>query len=99
VKIWILALGRIPLRIPAYIVLVLWIAFQFVMLALGGDDGISWACHVGGIIAGAILVFLLKRRDVPIFDREVVTPRAVKVDQTSAMAPADAQSSPRWGRH
>jgi membrane associated rhomboid family serine protease len=36
VKIWVLALGRIPLRIPAWIVLALWILFQFGMLALGG---------------------------------------------------------------
>ena len=55
VKIWILAFGRIPLRIPAYIALVLWIVFQFVMFAVGGEDQISWACHVGGIIAGAVL--------------------------------------------
>lgn len=98
VKIWILALGRIPLRIPAYIALVLWIAFQFGMLVLAGDDQVSWACHVGGILAGAILVFPLRRSGVPVFDREVVTPRAVEVDQTSVMAPTDTQASPRWGR-
>ena len=33
VKIWILAFGRIPLRIPAYITLVLWIGLQFLMFA------------------------------------------------------------------
>jgi membrane associated rhomboid family serine protease len=33
VKVWILAFGRIPLRIPAYLTLGLWVAFQFFMLA------------------------------------------------------------------
>lgn len=98
VKIWILAFGRIPLRIPAWITLALWILFQFVMFAAGGDEQISWSCHIGGILAGAVLVFLMRQRDVPLFDREIVTPRAVVVEQESAVRPPDAQPSPRWGR-
>jgi membrane associated rhomboid family serine protease len=98
VKIWILAFGRIPLRIPAYITLVLWILFQFVMFAVAGDDQISFACHVGGIIAGAVLVLILRSRDVPLFDREIVTPKAVVVKQPSAVRPVEAEPAPRWGR-
>ena len=98
VKIWILAFGRIPLRIPAYITLVLWILFQFVMFAAGGEDQVSWACHIGGIVAGAVLVFILRNRDVPLFDREIVTPRAVVVKQPSAVRPVEAEPAPRWGR-
>ncbi|MBX3578650.1 MAG: rhomboid family intramembrane serine protease [Rhizobiaceae bacterium] len=98
VKIWVLAFGRIPLRIPAYAVLALWILFQFAMFLLAGDDQVSWAAHVGGIVAGAILVFPLRRRDVPILDREVVTPRAVEVEQKSAVRPVEAEPVPRWGR-
>lgn len=98
VKIWVLAFGRIPLRIPAYITLGLWILFQFAMLAVGGEDQISWACHAGGILAGAVLVLVLRRRDVPLLDKEVVTPRAVEVEQPSAVRPVEAQPAPRWGR-
>ena len=97
VKIWILAFGRIPLRIPAYIALALWILFQFVMFAAGGEDQISWACHVGGIIAGAVLVLILRSRDVPLFDREIVTPRAVEVEQPSAVQPGRGRSRRRAG--
>ncbi len=98
VKIWILAFGRIPLRIPAYITLALWIAFQFVMFIAAGEDQISWACHVGGILAGAVLVLILRNRDVPLFDKEIVTPRAVVVQQPSAVRPVEAKPVPRWGR-
>jgi membrane associated rhomboid family serine protease len=98
VKIWILAFGRIPLRVPAYITLALWILFQFVMFLIGGEDQISWSCHVGGIIAGAALVLVLRSRDVPLFDREILTPRAVVVREQSAVRPIDAKPSPRWGR-
>ena len=98
VKIWVLAFGRIPLRIPAWITLALWILLQFAMFALGGEDQISWACHVGGIFAGAILVVLLRKRDVPLLDREIVTPDAVVVEQESAVRPVPARPAPRWGR-
>jgi membrane associated rhomboid family serine protease len=98
VKIWVLAFARIPLRIPAWIALTLWIGFQVLMLAVGGEDQVSWACHVGGILAGIVLVPLLKRRGVPLFDREVVTPAAVKVEQPSAVRPEPRRPTPRWGR-
>jgi membrane associated rhomboid family serine protease len=99
VKIWILAFGRIPLRIPAYITLVLWIAMQFAMLAASTDeDQISWAAHVGGILAGAVLVLVMRSRDVPLFDREIVTPKAVVVEQASAVRPVGREPAPRWGR-
>ena len=45
-----------------------------------------------------ILVFILKRRDQPMLDREIVTPRAVKVEQESAVRPVEAAPAPRWGR-
>jgi len=98
VKVWVLAFARIPLRLPAWIVLALWIIFQFVMFAAGGEDQISWAAHIGGIIAGAVLVFILRRRDQPVLDREIVTPRSVEIRQPSAVRPTESGPAPRWGR-
>ena len=97
VKLWVLVLFRIPLRIPAWIPLALWIGLQFVMLASQTEDEVSWPAHVGGIIAGAILVLLLKRREVPLFDRNIeigtATPTPIQA------APVDASGSPsKWGR-
>lgn len=91
VKVWILAFGRIPLRIPAYITLGLWILFQFAMLLFQTEDQVSWACHAGGIVAGAVLVLLLRRRGTPLPDRKIVTPNAVATDENTT-------SAPRWGR-
>ena len=53
------------------------------------EEQISWAAHVGGIVAGAVLVILLKRRDVPLFDREIKPPHAVEVEGKDQI---------RWGR-
>ncbi len=96
VKIWVLAFARIPLRIPAWIALVLWIGMQVVMLFASPEDEVSWGAHVGGIIAGLLLVFIFKRRDVPLFDREIVLPKAVET-----LPPGEARTSvpvTRWGR-
>ena len=98
VKIWVLAFARIPLRLPAFIVLALWVVFQFAMLAIGGEDQISWAAHVGGIVAGAVLVLILRRRDVPLLDKEIVTPRSVETREVPAPQPVEARPSARWGR-
>lgn len=97
VRVWVLAFGRFPLRIPAFIPLALWVALQFGMLALGGEDEISWAAHVGGLLAGAVLVLFLRRGGVPLFDRAIVTPEAVEVEQPPAAKPLET-AQPRWGR-
>ena len=66
VWIWVLAFGRFPLKLPAYVLLVLWIAYQFTMLAMG-DEEVSYGAHAGGILAGALLTLVLRRRGVPLF--------------------------------
>ncbi|MDN2566483.1 rhomboid family intramembrane serine protease [Aquibium sp. A9E412] len=98
VKVWVLVLARLPLRIPAYIPLVLWIGFQFVMLAVDLDGQVSWAAHVGGIIAGAVLVLILRRPGVPLLDRRLVPPKAAEVrpDGTDSAGPAAGRGP--WGR-
>lgn len=99
VKVWVLVLMRLPLRIPAWIPIVLWIAFQFLMFAAGGEDEVSWAAHVGGIVAGTIMVLLLRRRGVPLLDRDIVTPRGAEV--ASEPAPSVLVPPPQqmpWGR-
>ncbi len=96
VRVWILALGRIPLPLPAWIPLTFWIALQFYMVATMPGDQVSWAAHVGGIVAGMALVLVMRRRGVPLFDRVVQTPRAVEVD-TARPADQTLRHGP-WGR-
>jgi membrane associated rhomboid family serine protease len=68
-RIWILILMRVPLRLPAYLVLGFWVLFQFYSaLAAQPGDQIAWWAHIGGLAAGAVLVLVLRRRGVPLFD-------------------------------
>ncbi len=68
-KMWVLAFGRIPLKLKAAYVLGFWIVFQLLAFLMGGDSNIAWASHIGGLVCGAGLVLLLRRRGVPLFDR------------------------------
>lgn len=69
VRVWVLALGRVPLRLPASWVLLAWIGFQLVMALGYGEEGVAWWAHVAGAAAGAALVVVMRRRGVPLFDR------------------------------
>ena len=73
VWVWVLAFGRIPLYLPAWALLIGWIVWQFYMLASGGAD-VSYASHAGGIVAGALLTLVLRRRGVRLFDRALTGP-------------------------
>jgi len=93
VRVWVLALGRLPLPLPAFIPLALWVIYQFAMVLVDHDSGISWAAHVGGIVAGAVLVIVLKRSGVPLFDRQIISPRAIEHKKASV-----PPTGKRWGR-
>jgi membrane associated rhomboid family serine protease len=53
--------------LPAWIVLGLWFVMQYLNVLGGGQDGVAWWAHLGGFVAGALLIPLFKRRDVPLF--------------------------------
>lgn len=75
VRLWVLVLMKVPLPVSAMWAIGAWIAFQlFNVLVENTDPGVGWWAHVGGIVAGAVLLPLLKRRDVPLFDRGPTRP-------------------------
>ena len=101
VKVWVLAFARIPLRIPGLHRAGALDPVPVRACSLsGGEDQISWACHVGGIIAGAVLVLILKRpRRAACSTARSSRPRAVAVEQHERRrAAAEPAPAPRWGR-
>jgi membrane associated rhomboid family serine protease len=59
------------LRLPAMLLLLLWFAVQLVSDLAAPDVGASVAfrAHIGGFLAGMLLIPVLKRRDIPLFAR------------------------------
>jgi membrane associated rhomboid family serine protease len=79
VRVWVLVFRIIPLRIPAWTVIGSWIAIQLVMVfAPPGNGPTAWWAHIGGLIAGALLIVVMRRPGLPLFgaaDTSALPPR------------------------
>ncbi len=69
VKILVLAFARIPLRLPAYLIIGAWFGLQVFNIVSGSGGNTAWWAHLGGFVAGVLLVPLFKHRSIPLFDR------------------------------
>jgi len=69
VRVWVLVFRFIPLRVSALLALGAWIATQFVMLLVPDVGPVAWWAHIGGIVTGALLILIMRRNGVPLFDR------------------------------
>ena len=67
VHVFILAFSWLPLSITALYIILAWIALQVGSAFFSADTDTGWWAHVGGLIAGAVLTPLLRRREVPLF--------------------------------
>ena len=71
VKLWCLVAGRIPLRVDARWALGAWVVMQFAFALLLADEEVAWWAHVGGVLAGAALIVVLRRKDVALLDQDL----------------------------
>ncbi len=69
VRVWCLVLFKIPIRLSAGFILSIWIILQIVNVVTNVGGATAWWAHIGGFIAGAILVLFMRRPGIPLFDR------------------------------
>jgi membrane associated rhomboid family serine protease len=74
VMVWGVAFKVLPIRITAAVALGLWIATQFVMVLLPQSTNTAWWAHIGGLIAGAVLILFMRRPGVPLFQKDALSP-------------------------
>jgi len=72
VKVLVLLFSRIPVRLPAYLLILMWVLLQgYSVLNASDSDNTAWWAHIGGFIAGVLLIVPMKYNTVPLFDRGV----------------------------
>ncbi len=69
VRVWVLVLYRIPLRVSAGFALAVWIILQIVNVYMDTSGNTAWWAHIGGLVAGAVLIIFMRRPGVPLFDK------------------------------
>ncbi|HRY06418.1 MAG TPA: rhomboid family intramembrane serine protease [Hyphomicrobiaceae bacterium] len=69
VRVWVLVFKFIPMQVSAAIVLGIWIITQIVMVFMPEVGPVAWWAHIGGLLAGAVLVPFFKRANVRLFDQ------------------------------
>ncbi len=71
-RLLVLFMNIIPMRLPAILVLGVWIGTQFISFSqvgiAGEQGGVAWLAHIGGFVAGMILVIPFRRKTIPLFD-------------------------------
>lgn len=72
IRVWVLVpvpyLSFLPLRFSAGFVIGLWIVYQIASAIMLAGAQTAWWAHVGGFFAGALLIIVMRRRGVPLFD-------------------------------
>ena len=72
VRVWVLFpvpfISFLPFRFSAALVIGLWLAYQIISAVVLADEPTAWWAHVGGFFAGALLIVVMRRRGVPLFD-------------------------------
>lgn len=67
---------RVIMDVPGWVAVGLWFAFQVVSTLAGQSDGVAYAAHIGGFIAGAVLAypFMIGRRKPAAYERMTAKP-------------------------
>lgn len=68
IRLWALVLMKIPLRVPAYWAIGAWFMLQVWQILASDDHDTAWWAHVGGFLAGALLVTVMRRPGVALLD-------------------------------
>jgi membrane associated rhomboid family serine protease len=72
IRVWVLfpvpVLSFLPLRFSAAFVIGVWIIYQIASGIFLNAEATAWWAHVGGFFGGVLLIFIMRRPGVPLFD-------------------------------
>ena len=69
IKVFVFMIIITTINLPAFIVLGGWFVMQLLSSAQAnaGEAGVAFLAHIGGFVAGAVLIFFFRRRSVQVF--------------------------------
>jgi membrane associated rhomboid family serine protease len=85
----------IPLRLSAYWVVSAFAILQLISLGSASKSDVAYWCHFGGMVAGAVLLLVMRPAGVRLFD--CIRPEQVPVEPAATMP--DASGLPGAPRH
>lgn len=87
----------VPLYLPAYILLLFWIGFQVFSAVLLTPDqsNVAWWAHIGGFLAGMILVVPFRHKTLPLWDGSPL-PTGVSIRPRSERTQRDDSADDPW---
>ena len=68
VKVLVLLFRRVPVVLPAYLLIGAWLLIQLFNVWSGNSAPVAWWAHIGGFVAGALLIVPFRYKNVPLFD-------------------------------
>ncbi len=79
IKVFVFMIIITVINVPAFIVLGLWFGGQLLSSAAAdpGAPGVAFLAHIGGFVAGVVLVFFFKKKHVHAFEKAHSTAFAV----------------------
>jgi membrane associated rhomboid family serine protease len=85
----------IPVAFPAYLAIGLWMGIQVVHLEIHANDGVAYWAHIGGAIAGALLILVMRPAHVKLF--ECMAPSDIpSTDPAKPLSEAERAAIPPW---
>jgi membrane associated rhomboid family serine protease len=69
VKVVALLFHRVPVLLPTYLLIGGWLLAQLASVSWGSRQPVAWWAHIGGFVAGAILIVPFRYKHVPLFDQ------------------------------
>lgn len=67
-KAWVtILIFWIPMVLPAWLLLGFWILFQLFSAVFGAGGNVAWWAHIGGFVAGCILVVPFRHHTIPLW--------------------------------
>jgi membrane associated rhomboid family serine protease len=69
IRVFVFLIFITTINLPAFVVLGGWFVMQLISSAQvnAGQAGVAFLAHIGGFVAGAVMVFFFRRSSVPVF--------------------------------